>query len=101
MENKLDIETTVGTFVLVRPKAGSRNRALEKAESPNGGVRTLIFLRELLPRCINKRPERFDSDVPIEQVLDDLETYDYDKLLAGMSKLLNQNPESTDIKKNE
>jgi hypothetical protein len=100
MEDKIEIETSVGNWVLVRPKAGTRNRALEKAESPGGGVRTLIFLRELLPRCINRRPENFDQDVPIEQVLDDLEIFDYDKLLGGMSKLLNQKPEEIDEKKN-
>ena len=100
MENQIEIETSVGKWVIVRPKAGTRNRALEKAESPGGGIRTLIFLRELLPRCINRRPENFDQDVPIEQVLDDLETFDYDKLLGGMSKLLNQNQDTGDEKKN-
>jgi len=88
-ENKyMNVQTSEGTWEVVRPKAGIRNRALEKAETSDGGFKRMVLLTTMLPACINKRPSSMDQDVPIEQVLDGLEIEDYDKLIAGLGKLI-------------
>lgn len=84
-----EIETALGVFELVKPKAGVRNRALAAAESDTGKVKFASMMMCLLPNCISKRPAGVDEDVPIGQILDSLEIEDYDLLVAGLSKLLN------------
>lgn len=98
---KVEVETSVGTWTIIKPKAGVRNRALAKAETSDGNFKRVFFLSELLPKCVNKRPENFDPDVPIEQVLDDLSMEDYDCLSDALTKLIvPDEEESIDSKKN-
>ena len=85
--DKLEVNTSVGVFELIKPKAGPRNRAMIKAESDSGHIRRVVFMTELLPKVISKRPENIDGDVPIEQVLDGLEIEDYDLLVEAADKL--------------
>ena len=88
MENIVDVETSVGTWQIAKPKAGVRNRAMAKAETTNGQFKKTVLFQELLPKCINKRPESFDDTVPIVQVLDGLEIEDWDLLFEALWELL-------------
>ena len=90
--NKIEVKTSVGDWLVVRPKAGVRNGALDKAETENG-FKKMVFLTSILPKCIASRPDSFDKDVPIEQVLNDLEIEDYDALITGLGKLLDPGTE--------
>ena len=87
MQNTIEVETSIGTFELIRPKAGVRNRAMIKAETDSGGIKRVVFMTELLPKIINKRPEGVDQDTRIEHLLDGLEIEDYDLLVDGADKL--------------
>jgi len=73
---------------LKKPKAGIRNKALKAAETDSGNVRKIVLMSELLPKCIQQRPDGFDTTVPVELQLDDLETEDYDLLFVALSKLM-------------
>jgi len=86
MTNTIEVETEVGTFRMVRPNAGIRNRALAKAEFAPGKIKETIFMMEIVPKCVNKRPESIDQDVPITQILDSLTHEDYDKLFDAISE---------------
>ena len=86
--NIIEVQTTVGTWEIKKPKAIVRNDAISKAEVSNGDFKQSVFMAELLPKCINKRPESFDSIVPIKQVLRDLEIEDYDTLVIAMGSLI-------------
>jgi hypothetical protein len=90
MNKQVEVETSVGKWTIVKPKAGARNRALVKAETDSGNVKFSTLMTDLLPKCISSRPENFDKDVPIAQVLDDLEIEDYDLLVTALSKLLKE-----------
>lgn len=96
-DKKIDVKTSVGTWGVVKPKAGVRNRALEKAETDTGFKR-MILLTEMLPKCISSRPDSFDMDVPIEQVLNGLEIEDYDLLIEGLGILLEQKSNLEEVK---
>jgi len=89
--NIVEVSTTVGTWEVKKPKAGVRNDAIAKAEVSNGDFKQSVFMAELLPKCINKRPEAFDDSVPISQVLRDLEIEDYDALVMGLGELIKDN----------
>lgn len=84
METK-EVETSIGTFTLKKPKAGARNRSLAKAETATG-IKKTVFFTDLLPHCVLKRPEGCDADVPIEHILNDLEMEDYDALVVVLSE---------------
>jgi len=84
MGKLINVKTSIGTFVLAKPKAGPRNRALIAAESDSGHIKQVLFITLLLPTAVSKRPENVDQDVPIEQLLDSLETEDYDALFTAM-----------------
>jgi len=88
MSKTIEVETTLGTFQLIKPKAGVRNRAIAKAETDSGGIKQTVLMMELLPKCVNKRPEGVDQDVPIDQVLDGMEIEDYDALFIALTSLL-------------
>lgn len=92
MENTIEVETSLGTFVLIKPKAGVRNRAIAKAETDNGSIKQTVLMMELMPRCVHKRPADVDQDVPIEQILDSLEIEDYDKLFIALSEMIGNDP---------
>ena len=94
---KIDVKTSVGTWEVVKPKAGVRNSALDRAET-EAGFKKMVFLTTILPKCISSRPDSFDKDVPIEQQLNDLEIEDYDLLVNALGKLLEPNTDSAEIK---
>jgi hypothetical protein len=95
MADKVEIQTSIGTFELIKPKAGVRNRAMMRAETDSGNIKKVVFMTELLPKIINKRPEGCDKDVPIEQLLDSLSIEDYDALVSSVDHLItNQNAET-------
>ena len=88
METK-EVKTSIGTFTLKAPTAGVRNKALVKAETRDG-FKATIFLMELMPTCVAKRPIEIDQDVPIGQVLDGLECPDYDILSVALKSFLEE-----------
>lgn len=95
MENTKIVKTSVGEFEIRKPKAGIRNKALIAAELSNGNTSRMRFLTNLMPKCIVKRPENFDKDVPIEQVLDNLDFEDYDLLVDAIEDF----PKNQDLDK--
>jgi len=97
-KTKIEVSTSLGVFELIKPKAGVRNRALAKAETDSGGLKQTVLMMELLPKCVNKRPEGVDKDVPIEQVLDGLEIEDYDKMFVALSEMIDPSQDES-IKK--
>lgn len=101
MNNIKKIETSVGVFEIKKPKAGVRNRAMAAAETDSGNIRTTTLMMELLPKCINSRPESFDKDVKIDHVLDDLEIEDYDLLVTGLGSLLEEHEVTETEKKKQ
>lgn len=99
MENETKEVTTSGNrkWVISKPKAGPRNRAMMKAELGNGGFNRTMFISELLPSCIRQRPEDFDKDVPIASQLDSLEIEDYDDLASTLFDLVENKEEKKTI----
>lgn len=93
MTNTIEVETSIGKFVLVKPKAGVRNRALAKAETDSGRVKESVLMAELLPSCVMQRPEHLDKDIPIADILDELEIEDFDKLFLSLTSLINPEAE--------
>ena len=87
MVDTIEVQTELGIFVLAKPKAGARNRAMIKAESDSGVIRRVVFTTELLPRIISKRPESLDQEMPIEHILDSMSLEDYDKLVEAADTL--------------
>jgi hypothetical protein len=61
-----------------------------KAETDSGNIKRVVFMTELLPKIINKRPEACDKDVPIEQLLDSMSIDDYDALVSGVDSLMDK-----------
>jgi len=84
----IEVKTELGVFELIKPKAGVRNRAIAKAEGDSGNIKQTVLMMELLPRCVNKRPEGVDQDVPIDQILDSMEIEDYDNMFIALSTLI-------------
>lgn len=85
----IEVKTSEGTWIIAKPKAGVRNRALAKSETDSGGFKKTTLFMELLPKCIRKRPDEVDPDIRIEHILDGLEIEDYDKLFEALFKLIN------------
>ena len=88
MTNTIEVQTELGMFEIIKPKAGVRNRAVAKAETDHGVIKQSVLMMELMPKCVNRRPEGVDQQVPIEQILDSLEIEDYDKLFIALSTLI-------------
>jgi len=88
MSKTMECKTSIGTWVLKKPKAGPRNRAMVKAETEGGNYKLTILMMELLPKMVCERPDGIDKDVPIEQVLDDLEMETYDDLVVTAMSLI-------------
>jgi len=84
-----------GKFVLMRPKAGMRNKAIITAETPQG-IKQTVLVMELLPVCVKTHPWR-DMYRSIREGLDDLEIAQYDVLLKAMGDLV-QPPEDAEKK---
>ncbi len=88
MANTKEVQTSIGVFELIKPKAGVRNRAVAAAETDNGTIKQTTLMMELMPKCINRRPEGVDQDTPIEHILDGLEIEDYDKLFLALADII-------------
>lgn len=80
----MDILVSAGNIVLKKPTAGARNKALIKAETPDGIKNTLLMV-ELLPYCIQSHPF---GTLPLKQSLDNLSIEEYDKLIEGLGELM-------------
>lgn len=76
-----------GLWVLKKPNAGVRNKALVKAET-DSGFRMTIFMVEIMPKMIAKRPDTVDSTVPIEDILDSIDPEEYDLLFNKARNLM-------------
>ena len=90
MSKTIEVQTSVGKWILKKPKAGVRNKALKEAETDSGTFKKTILMEVLLPKCIQQRPDSFGTTVPVEQQLDDLEIEDYDKLFESLSLLISE-----------
>ena len=88
MEKTKEVKTSVGIFIVAKPKAGIRNRAMVNAESDKGVIKNTKLMVELLPKCIQSRPDNFDKDVDIKDQLDDLDPDDFDLLVDALAELL-------------
>jgi len=84
-----------GEVVLRKPLAGSRNKALMKAEGPDG-IKQTVLMVELLPYCILSHPFGME---PVKQALDNLEMDEYDKLIKALADLIA--PKEGEAKKSE
>ncbi len=85
------IYTSLGPFTLRKPKAGVRNRCMIAAETDSGAFRRTTFLFMMLPKCVIKRPEGVDDTVKIENILDSMETEDYDLIQKALWDMINPN----------
>lgn len=89
----MEVQISKGTVVLKKPTAGARNRAVMKAETPDG-IKNTIMMVELLPHCIVTHPF---GTVKLTDALDALSIEEYDKLIEGLATLMN--PEALESKK--
>jgi len=81
----MEINITNGKVVLKKPTAGARNKALMKAETPDG-IKNTVLMVELLPYCILSHPF---GTAPLRNALDSLSIEDYDKIITGLAELIN------------
>ena len=89
----MDVETSVGKFVLRRPNAGERNKVLIKT-SNKGEVNEFEFMIELLPVCVVSHP--LGVSKPLKGAIEELSVEDYDLVMRAFAEL---NKTSVDIKK--
>lgn len=83
MEEKI-VKLGAGEVTIREPLAGVVNKAMIKAEQPDGSMKKTVLMVELLPHCIAKHPW---GTKPIRQSLDHLRLSEYNKLVdvvAGM-----------------
>ena len=78
------VKISKGEVVIKKPTAGARNKALMKAETPEG-IKNTVLMVELLPYCIQSHPF---GTVPIKQALDSLECEEYDELIKALAELI-------------
>jgi len=78
-------KTSKGIVELRKPLAGSRNAAILAAERADGTLSEYKFRFELLPYCIKSHPFGVR---PIREVLNGLDTEDYDPIIQEMDKML-------------
>jgi hypothetical protein len=101
MSKTKEVETSLGIFEVIKPKAGVRNRAMASAESETGVLKYSTMMMVLLPKCINRRPEGLDQEMKIDHVLDGLEIEDYDALITGLAELISGETISIEEKKKQ
>jgi len=85
IEETNTVVTSVGTFVLKKPKAGLRNKHMEASETAQG-VKLTTFMMKLLPDCVMEHP--FEKNIVVRDELNNLWPEDYDLLIEGMRPLL-------------
>jgi len=93
----IEVQTNVGKFILRKPLAGERNKALEKAEMKDGTLKNSVFMTELLPYCIKENP--FDATLPLRKRLELIDFEEWDKLANALGNLLSSSKLESDIKK--
>ncbi len=93
-----EVNLEVGKFVLRKPLAGERNKAVMAAETADG-LKMTVFLVELLPYSIKEHPFGISISNPIKvkAELDKLEIEDYDKILKALQTMME--PKVNDIAK--
>ena len=102
VEALVEVQTSLGVFKLKKPTAGQRNKALLESEKSGGRDKDfsmIAFMCAIIPKCIANRPESCDKDVPIDQLLDNMEQDDYDKIFLEVSKLIRFNQSVSEEKK--
>lgn len=82
----MDIETSVGKFVLKNPTAGERNKALIASTKGSEEPNQFQFFIELLPTCILEHP--LGHAKPLKVLLDAMSVEDYDFLMEGLGKMV-------------
>ena len=80
----MEVKIEKGIVVLKKPTAGIRNRALMKAETPDG-IKNTVLMVEILPHCILSHPF---GTVPISHALDALSVEEYDNLINKLFELM-------------
>ena len=73
-----------GEVIVRKPLAGPRNKAMVKAETPDG-VKETVFMLELLPYAIKTHPW---GTVTVRDGLDKLDPEEYDLLIDALRELL-------------
>jgi len=90
--NEKKIEISAGEIILIKPKAGVRNKALMKAEEVGKGTPSqTAFIIELLPKCIKSHPF---GTTPVGQALDNLDIPEYDKVSQALGELMKPKEET-------
>lgn len=83
-----EVTNSLGLWKIKKPKAGVRNKALIESEIENGRYKLSVLVTNLLPLCITERPKEVDQTVPIDQMLEDMDTEDYDVLFEALADLV-------------
>ena len=84
---EISVKIEGGEVILIKPKAGTRNKAMEQAENKEGFSK-IKLMTNLLPKCIKTHPRGLN--VQLAEKLDDLEVEDYDALIDGLQQLMTQ-----------
>ncbi len=103
MSNEVEKDVPgVGKFVLIKAKAGPRNKALINTEGAQTDAQQIAFAFELLPHCIKSHPfEMRNLPGGLKQALDEMEGDDYDVLLEGFKELYEKDPAGDAEKKSD
>ena len=82
--DSISVQLKSGEVVLRAPTAGERNRALIKAETPEG-IKGMVFAIELIPMLVKVHPW---GTLPVSEALDRLTPAEYDKIVEVAKPLL-------------
>ena len=76
----------VGRFVLTKPKAGKRNKAMIESGGLDTETQRMKFSFAILPQCVKTHPFG-NLRGTLTEALDNMETDQYDSLLGALGKL--------------
>ncbi len=79
------VKISAGEIVLIKPKAGIRNKAIIKAEEGREKASQTVFITNLIPHCIKSHP--FGA-IPVSKALDNLEMEEYDAVAKALGDLM-------------
>ena len=88
--DEVKVQLKAGEVTLRKPTAGIRNKALIKADMPDGFKRS-VMLVELLPMCIANHPWGIQ---PLKQALENVEVWEYDFLIDKIEELMKVDEET-------
>lgn len=88
----------LGKFVLRKPKAGQRNKAVLEAGGLDTDTQRMKFMFAILPECVMTHPFQNMRGTLTEE-LENLEMDQYDALIGALGKLFK--PEGDVAKKSE